>query len=73
MPNIIKFLKFWFEYNYNKQDPSLLFCLVMIFLIPFYLIYIGYIGIVISTEKKNNESKNFWKAWKEQKRIKLER
>lgn len=59
----IKFIRFWWEYNINKKEPSFLFTLVVIVIIPFLAIWV-FLSVTVETcNKKENEWNKFWEKW----------
>jgi len=72
----IKFLKFWWEYNYKKlaskkieDEPSFVWWICYIFFgigLFFYIMFFGFGDFCRDVKKRNKE---FWSEWKEQKKI----
>lgn len=60
---LIKFIRFWWEYNSNSINPSTLFQIVVIISIPFILLMAFAIFSDGETKKNKKNSKAFWNAW----------
>lgn len=61
---MIKFLKFWWKYNYIKENPSNIFIIVFLILVPFILLKREIQGWKKDWDEYKKNNKKFWNEWK---------
>jgi hypothetical protein len=60
-----KLLTYWWNYNMESKEPSLLFSVILILLAPFILVFLGYKEYCKYLERRSELRKEFWKKYKE--------
>lgn len=61
---IIKFIKYWDNYNMKKVNPSILWAVITLIISPFYISRMIYRHIKKLNIKRKKELKKFWESWK---------
>jgi hypothetical protein len=58
---VLKFIKFWFQYNMIQESPSTLFCILATFFVPFILFYIV---LKVKYKEVREKRKLFWESYR---------
>lgn len=58
---VLKFIKFWFQYNMIQESPSTLFCILVTFFVPFILFYIV---LKVKYKEVGEKQELFWESYR---------